>query len=1440
MKNGLTTVPQIGSGNATQYTESASFAEVVGSSLQYKYGPAFDYIKNSMEFGMSPNTMLPQEGYIPKDNIPTDLRQFASQLLRASNPKQMDHMVTQIRKGQESRRVLAEAGFVLNLTAEFLDPFNYLGIPFIRGASVATNALRGSASVASVTAAQEAIRAPLDPLNTTAEVAINIGAAAILGGAITGLASVPMARRISAQEQATKTVEKLQSEITPNSTNLNAAGSLEAVQPSVAVEPNGAIAENWFTDSIVYKSIVTPLKAIIGNSKYPNSVKLTALKIINDSGILLAANKEGKKIGNSVGQNAKLFDGEWIRNYDEIINIWGDSTGKGVANPMDYMLPKHQKNFESWFEEIDKKAISGIKPANDFEAKVMKIQNDFYEMWQKRLTDVGEIGTTPQYSKMIAAREIRITKAQKRLEGKVSIDQRLKLEASVTRHSKEIDDMKGVIEDLKDKTVMPPNEKIFRPRYWDQKSIKENKENFKNILVKWYTNNPSIISRGKDGKFGRVTLATDSISINRRADETIDTILGIKDILDPEIAYYGAGKSKHFKHRGVDIPNGLVLDFIQTNPVAVMKAYTKRVGPSYEFSRQFNGDSIEDVIDDAYDQMMDAGLSVTEAHKAAKNLRHLHQRLAGNVNRNPESWDQGFAKLLRDLAQLNYLGSAFQAALVEPSKIIMEHGLGPTMKGLFSVLKDNQLKMGAKESRIGAEGVENIMNSAHIRMADDLNNNPFNSDILDKAKQPFYLLNGLGPITKILKDFDAMMRSHTLIDYSVRWTQGKATKMEQEYLLRYNIDLTDANKIASAPWQKSSSGMYMANTDAWTNAIEFPSTTAEIISGPTGVTRKDGSYSPAFYRSTDNKVFIDEEHIIKEMYPLRGWENPRVEGVKAIEAGIINSPDDYVAFIKMHEIMHSLNRPEDLGIFIQPSKKTSKTKPKISIGSKISSLKKRATSLFDEANALEKPSVNSKEFNQALDEANALRLNTIESLNKNVDDIEKASKESQDFYESMQSGFKPDDKQLKEMLEKETKLTSTATNLKQELADIDKSIKSLMTSTETASAIKGIEDSVSPTSQKVDELSSERVIIEGEIQTREFLKESKIDYDDLSDGLKNKASDLAEENYSINNRMDDDGESFLAEASRQEKVFNEKLSKFKKDAKAELKVLSKQKTKESKPVDRLTKEQNAAYENAINDLSVAQFKSQTRVLPETVQTFRSALSGGIMNTILMGTPADKPIITDGIVYIPMRVASQFGMKEDSAFKGYARIENGLLGLPFQFFSYSFAALNKTTAAMAHGQLKSQFVGSAAALGLGYMVLQIKKPEYVEMSFQDQLARAFDYSGLAALHSDLFYTAMSTTLALGGANITGGLLEPRYPQGPDPVAAATGLLGAGPNIGADLATSIGNLLTGNVGEGSKEFIKNLPFARLWFLKGHVNDLTNMLSDKLEEPSGFKRY
>jgi hypothetical protein len=618
-----------------------------------------------------------------------------------------------------------------------------------------------------------------------------------------------------------------------------------------------------------------------------------------------------------------------------------------------------------------------------------------------------------------------------------------------------------------------------------------------------------------------------------------------------------------------------------------MKAYTARTSPKYEFAKQFENKNIDDVLDEKVIQMVKSGMKEDDINAVLKDIRHMHDRVAGTVLREPDAMNQTTARLMRSAAQLNYLGSAGISTITEPAKIMMEHGIGKSMRGLLGVLKDEQLKLGAKEARMAGEALEMLMGNAHLRLVEDMGNNPLRADFLDKATDAFFTLNGLGPITRLFKDFDGMMRSHTLIDYSVRLTQGKASKMETEYLARYGVDVEMAKKIAAAPHQKSQTGFYLANTEAWTDTIEFPATTADVVTGPTKSFDGD-RYKPAFYRKSDNTIYIDEDYIRDVMWADRGWENPRVEGVTPIEKGIINSPNDYVTFIKMHEIMHTIHSAKSLGF------------------------------------------------------------------------------------------------------------------------------------------------------------------------------------------------------------------------------------------------------------DKRTKVGKAGYENAINDLATAEIKKQARVSPDTVKSFRNALSSGIANTILMGTPADKPIITDGVVYIPMRVASKFGMKEDAKFTGYARIENGLLGLPFQFYSYALAATNKTTAAMAHGQLKNQYLGTAIAMGLGYMTLQLKTPNYIEMEYSDQFARSFDYSGVAAIYSDLFYTAMSTSLALGGPNITGDVLAPRYPQKPDAIDAATGLLGAGPSITADLTRGAWDMVSGDVGGGSKDFIRSLPYMRLWFLKGFVNNMTNAMETELDGPSGFKRY
>ena len=211
----------------------------------------------------------------------------------------------------------------------------------------------------------------------------------------------------------------------------------------------------------------------------------------------------------------------------------------------------------------------------------------------------------------------------------------------------------------------------------------------------------------------------------------------------------------------------------------------------------------------------------------------------------------------------------------------------------------------------------------------------------------------------------------------------------------------------------------------------------------------------------------------------------------------------------------------------------------------------------------------------------------------------------------------------------------------------------------------------------------------------------------------------------------------------------------------------------------------------------------------------------------MGTPADKPNIVDGIVYIPMRVAKRFGMKEDHKYRGYARIENGLLGLPFQFYSYSFAAANKITAAFAQDQVKNRGAAIVDSLSMGYLAMQLKTPDHVmdRMSYSDLLARSIDHSGLLAMYSDFYYRALHASVALNGPDIGMGVVNPKFPVRKGIVDPLLDIAGAGPSWAFDIGSGVTDFVNGKTSEGSKQLVRSFPGARLWFWKDEMNQLTN---------------
>lgn len=1047
--------------NQEEVVEEPTLMETTAATLSYKYRPMIDKVRELKNYGFAPPL---EDGFNPMEMIDERNKEFTPFLMRASSPEHFKHIEAGLLASKANREIRSNASFGKQILSEIPDPINLLPIPFVKGANIYTRMFKQGAYTAGLVGTQEAIRYPLDPLSTPDEPIVAIGSSFIIGTALRGMIDTSLSRRVSATKQAEKEIKELRNaldiEPTPVDKTFDRSQGFSDfgdVGVTTAPKTNLNIAKNIFTDSWFYKFVPTAAKRILQDNSIPDGPKETLLKIQNDSGILLEANKNGGALNPSVAQDAKLLDGEFVQHYDQLAQIWGKSTGKGVIAPFDYM-GFQRKPFEAWAETIAIKRIKGESPIDEHESQAMKVLSSFFdEIWEPRLRKEGMIGDTAYYKTNIRKREASIKRYEAKIKKSKNKEYINTLSNLVAKNKAVIKEHQEVLEEYASLGKMThKNEVSFFPRYFDTDSIKSDRNGFEKDLREWFYENPASVEYLDNGKIVKVDFSTDPADIDKRVTRLTNRILNEHDPLDVDQMFFGLGKSKHQRHRVVDIPNALILKYIHTNPLQVMRAYTTRVGARYEFSRQFGGKPIDEVLMEQDAVMAEAKVPIKKRNRVLKDIQHAYDRVVGTTKyKDPNSWDYNIAQVLRDAAQFGYLGGAGVATLTEPAKIVMEHGFKETFQGLFTMLQQNQLKMGAKELRMSGEALEILLGSVHLRLLDDLSNNPLRSNIFDKAKNGFYALNGLGPFTKIFKDFDGMMRSHTLIDYSKKWANGSANKMEREFLARYTIDENMAKRIAAQEAiQQGDSGLYLANTSKWT----------------------------------------DEE---------------------------------------------------------------------------------------------------------------------------------------------------------------------------------------------------------------------------------------------------------------------------------------------------------------------------------------------------ATRRFRVGLGSGAANTILMGTPMDKPNIVDGVVYLPMSVASKLGMKESTKYRGYARVENALLGLPFQFYNYSLAAVNKTMGAYASGQVKSQYMGAAMAMGLGYMVLQIRTPDYIELEFQDQFSRALDYSGLIPLHSDLFYTAMSTSLAFGGPNITGGFVAPKYPQEPNLADALTGIGGAGPSVALDYYRAFADLISGNYNDGVKDLVRVLPFAQIFWYKDFVNNMIGAIREELPQ-------
>lgn len=225
-----------------------------------------------------------------------------------------------------------------------------------------------------------------------------------------------------------------------------------------------------------------------------------------------------------------------------------------------------------------------------------------------------------------------------------------------------------------------------------------------------------------------------------------------------------------------------------------------------------------------------------------------------------------------------------------------------------------------------------------------------------------------------------------------------------------------------------------------------------------------------------------------------------------------------------------------------------------------------------------------------------------------------------------------------------------------------------------------------------------------------------------------------------------------------------------------------------------------------------------------VSAFRHALRSGVANRIIMGTPADKPFSMHGFTYVPDHIAKLLPVElpVDPLVKGYRRVESGLIALPFTFYSYTMGALTKITGNYAAGAVRNKLAHTAVAMGLGAMIVKARTPSWAwdNMDTEDKIARAFDFSGLAALYSDLTYRAISMVDELGFENPFP--IQPKFQSEPNPLGALISLGGAPADWTYNVASSVSDMVKGDFKDGAVGLIKMMPLIDVLATGGIIKD------------------
>ena len=812
-----------------------SFNESFKAAFQYQYSPIitrtqeyflFDDVQTDQEF----DPLSDIEGYEGHTDV----------LSRAKNKEHHDFLKQNIDNTRDYKQTLAESDFFSGaLVAGLVDPLNIaFGLPVVgRLGLIATGqmgvkeaakaSLKGGVAVATVS---ETARAPFDVTNTLDETAMNLLTTTAFS---TALGTVPSAIR-NVRGTYAQSASKLRDLATGEPVDVPNAGRIQEGKEIDSRSFN--LKKTKATESIWWRLIPTPGKTIMLSDVAPNWFKESYQLMEGNATMALERNIAGKGV-QSIRQRMPVYTVRARNLINDVRKDWtemvhGRSSVRQFAG-VDLDQPEKmvglKGRFDVWFDNMLDRYIAASDPnqREKIMASLTESERNSFEkirLWfddfLKSSQDAGELLNVRNIDEYLVS-------AKDDLDN-IRVRQQEFDTGVVPRNQKVEDDLAARAQKLEqDLTYYNGYKKYYAgsrsnyifPIYYDKQLLSSDtarRAELTDIFEKHFREE----THYWDEEAGQWLKKPIDYDARATAERVIDNIL---EENPDELASTGRGPTKHLRHRAIDIPEHKIKDFIIKDE-RIFYTYAQKMGRRIEWSRNFKGQTVDDITDRLVDELTEKGVNEAEIAKLKAAFVADYQRVMGMHIREPDRLDNQIARAIKETAGLTYLHSAGISAINDTAMLVFERGFGKTLAPLVN--KDIQpvfIKAAADiEATVDGAGLAQTMVQNRY-IGDSVQG--IQPNMVEKIFNPitnaFYniplLGNNLGAVTRYGKIVDGVFRQSELIRMSKAVAKNNASAEDVEYLARYGIEESTAKKIANLEFveQDPSGNFFYANKDKW-------------------------------------------------------------------------------------------------------------------------------------------------------------------------------------------------------------------------------------------------------------------------------------------------------------------------------------------------------------------------------------------------------------------------------------------------------------------------------------------------------------------------------------------------------------------------------------------------------------------------------------------------